>query len=61
MTDKDIIEVAARALEPFAEQASRYDPDEDDGDQMAWDSRFTVTHLRNAREALAMLSAAQHP
>jgi len=41
------------ALEPFAKAADRYDPDENDGFQEAWDWTPTIGMLRRARAALA--------
>ena len=41
------------ALFPFAEQAYRYEPEEDDGGEEAFLSRFLIRHLRAARAALA--------
>ena len=44
-----------RELEPLAREAERYDPPEGDGTENlseAWDSRFTIGHLRRARALL---------
>lgn len=44
-----------RELEPLAHEAERYDPPADDGSEdllEAWDSRFTIGHLRRARALL---------
>jgi hypothetical protein len=41
------------ALFPFAEQAYHYEPEEDDGGEEAFLSRFLIRHLRAARAALA--------
>jgi hypothetical protein len=41
-----------RVLEPFASEADRYEPSEDDEDELAWLSKFTVGHLRAARNFL---------
>ena len=40
------------ALEPFAKAAEKYDPDEGDGWQCAWDWMTTIDQLRRARAAL---------
>ena len=40
------------ALEPFADAANSYDPDEDDGHTVAWNHDFTLASLRRARTAL---------
>jgi hypothetical protein len=57
MSLTDIAEVKA-ALEPFAKEADRYDPDEGDDGQFAWANSggVTIGMLRRAREALAALS-----
>jgi len=50
--DARIAELEA-ALMPFAEQAERYDPDEGDDLQSAWDSGgITIGDLRRARAVL---------
>ncbi len=41
------------ALKPFADEADKYEPDEDDDGMEAWASGFTVGDLRAARAALA--------
>lgn len=41
------------ALKPFAEHAEKYDPDEGDDSDTAWDSDFKVGDLRRARLALS--------
>lgn len=41
------------ALEPFAEAAESYDPDEEDGAGAAWAHDFTIASLRRARSALS--------
>jgi len=41
------------ALQPFAEVASSYDPEEGDGYDIAWAHDFTIASLRRARSALA--------
>ena len=40
------------ALEPFAEAAASYDPEEGDDAQAAWAHDFTIGSLRRARRAL---------
>lgn len=40
------------ALKPFADEAFRYEPDENDGFFNAWDSTFSIGDLRRARKAL---------
>lgn len=47
----------AKALEPFAEVAASYDPDEGDGGNVAWAHDFTIGSLRQARTALAAYRA----
>lgn len=44
---------AVEALEPFADAANSYDPDEGDGAQVAWSHDFTIASLRRARSASA--------
>jgi len=46
------LKVAEEALEPFAEAAASYDPDEGDGRDIAWSHDFTIASLRRARSAL---------
>lgn len=41
------------ALKPFAEHAEKYDPDEGDDSDTAWDSDFKVGDLRRARLVLS--------
>lgn len=41
------------ALDPFAEAAASYDPDEGDGGNVAWSHDFTIASLRRARAALS--------
>lgn len=48
------IERLRRALEPFAKQAERYEPNEGDEDYRAWDSLFKIGDLRRARQAIAV-------
>lgn len=48
--DKLIAELV-EALEPFAEQADRYDPPENDSGYVAWNSPFYIGDLRGARSA----------
>lgn len=50
-------DAAAEALEPFAEQADNYEPEEGDGGQIAWASDFTIGQLRYARNTRAALHA----
>ena len=52
---QDDLERMRRALEPFAEEAACYDPDEGDGDEPLWATPVTLTirDLRNARAALS--------
>ena len=49
------LEEAREALEPFAEAAHSYDPDEGDGDDIAWSHDFTIGSLRRARAAIRNL------
>ena len=56
MTDP-ALKAAEEALKPFANEAARYEPDEGDGVNIAWDSRFTIGNLRAAAAALALLLA----
>lgn len=49
----------ATILEPLAEEASHYDPDEGDGPNVAWDTNFTIAYCRAARDLLSRLRAAQ--
>lgn len=44
---------AEAALQPFADAAASYDPDEGDGAQVAWAHDFSIGALRQARAALA--------
>jgi hypothetical protein len=46
---------AREALEPFAEAADSYDPEERDGKDVAWAHDFTVASLRRARAAIRSL------
>ena len=41
------------ALKPFAEIAASYDPDEEDGHQVAWAHDVTIASVRRARAALS--------
>lgn len=43
---------ALEALKPFAEEAFRYDPPENDDDNRVWDCRLTVGDLRRAAAEL---------
>jgi hypothetical protein len=49
--DKLIAELV-EALQPFAEQADRYDPPENDSGHVAWSSPFHIGDLRGARSAI---------
>ena len=52
-----------RELEPLAREAERYDPPEGDGTENlleAWDSRFTIGHLRRARALVRGQGGADH-
>lgn len=44
-----LLKRAGEALEPFATEADRYDPDEDDGDLPVWDFEPKTRELRAAR------------
>lgn len=48
------LEEARRALEPFAEEAACYDPDDGDGDSVVWATPvyFKIRDLRHARAAI---------
>jgi hypothetical protein len=46
------------ALEPFAKEADRYEPDEGDDDVRAWGSSFPICYLRRARQACLYEKAA---
>lgn len=48
------VETLEGALNPFADEADRYDPVEDDDQQQLWlaDSDLCIGHLRAARAAL---------
>ena len=50
---------AREALEPFAKEAVKYDPDNGDGDMPPWDSHavLTIGDLRKARATLAKINA----
>jgi hypothetical protein len=50
------LEEAREALEPFAEAAHSYDPNEGDGDDIAWSHDFTIGSLRRARAAIRNLA-----
>lgn len=47
------IDALRKALEPFAAEADRYEPDEGDGDHPAWDTTVTIGNLRAARSLLS--------
>jgi chromosome segregation ATPase len=51
-TARQQIERLREALEPFAEAADAYEPDEGDGASMAWQHDFRIGALRRARAAL---------
>jgi hypothetical protein len=53
------IERLRAALEPFAKEADRYEPNEGDDDVRAWGSSFPICYLRRARDALE--SASERP
>jgi hypothetical protein len=46
---------AVEALEPLAEAAGSYDPDEGDGADVAWSHDFTIASLRRARTAASAI------
>ena len=48
----DRIETLEAALQPFAEWADAYEPDEGDEHELAWNHRATIGMLRAARKAL---------
>jgi len=52
------IERLRAALEPFAKEADRYEPNEGDDDVRAWGSSFPIYYLRRARDALGNEKAA---
>lgn len=48
-----LIERLAKALEPFAKEAGKFDPVENDDHFLTWGTTFTVGDLRAARAALS--------
>jgi hypothetical protein len=48
----DRIEKLEAALQPFAEWADAYEPDEGDEHELAWNHRATIGMLRAARKTL---------
>ena len=46
------VKALEEALKPFADEAIRYEPHEDDNNDTAWDSDFTVGDLRRAAAAV---------
>ncbi len=52
---KALCDEMAKALEPFAEEADCYDPDDGDNDATPWavPSRFKIRDLRTARSKVA--------
>ena len=57
-TLRTLIARAVEALEPFADAASSYDPDDDDDNHAAWARDFTIGSLRKARTLAADLRKA---
>lgn len=53
------LQQAREALEPFAEAADSYDPDEGDNGDVAWSHDFTIGSLRRARAARTALKGKQ--
>jgi len=53
------LDEAAKVLAPFAEQAARYDPPDNDSGNVAWNSPFHIGDLRAARSFLANLKGAE--
>lgn len=51
----EIMEEVRKVLGCFAEAAASYDPDEGDGDQIAWAHDFKIGSLRSARALLSKL------
>ncbi len=51
----EIMEEVRKVLGYFAEAAASYDPDEGDGDQVAWSHDFKIGSLRAARALLSKL------
>lgn len=60
LTAEAALAKAVEALEPFAEAAASYDPDEGDGANVAWSHDFTIAALRRAREARARANGESH-
>lgn len=48
------------ALEPFAEEAAKYDPPENDSGNVAWNSPFHIGDLREARAAITSIEEHLH-
>jgi hypothetical protein len=46
-------EAMAKALEPLAEEAARYEPPEGDDDRLAWRTDLVIGDLRRARTLIA--------
>lgn len=54
-----MIDKIREVLRPFADEAAKYDPDENDGDDKLWAynaSGLRLKHLREARRLLQELS-----
>ena len=49
----DIAETLLKALQPFAKEADRFDPVENDDHFLTWGTTFTIGDLRRARSALS--------
>ena len=51
--------VAGKALQPLAEMAARYDPDDDDGNLECWSGLAVpkIKHVRAARAAMVKITA----
>ena len=49
---RDAIDALKEALQPFADEAFRYEPDDGDSDLPIWDCQLTLGRLRDARRAL---------
>lgn len=53
-----LVKEAGEALEPYAKQADKYDPEEEDGLDEAWSGGFLLMDLRRARATLAKIKDA---
>ena len=55
----DPLRAAEEALTPVARQAERYEPNEGDDFDRAWDTMLTIGDLRRAASALARIRTAR--